>query len=106
MAVESKLQHPRPRHLELVAERRNVRRDQAEILSNERHYAQLSLYRVEKISARTWYPLAGLGRTCPGRYMPGGRQATEMIQTNHIHVSQQRAEAIDGPALARPCQPL
>jgi hypothetical protein len=45
-----------------------------------------------------------LGRSCPGRYVPGGREATEMVQTNHIHVSQQRTEAIDAPAIAGPAQ--
>src|SRR5262245_54007346 len=88
LAVESKLQHPCPRHVELVAERADIRRDQAQILSDEREYAQFSLYRAEEISARPWHPLTGLGRRCPGRDMPGGREPTEMIHTNHIHVSQ------------------
>ena len=104
MAVESKLQDSCPRHVELVAERANLRRDQAQILSDEREYAELSLYRAEEISARTWHPMPGLGRRCPGRYVPGGCEPTEMIQTNHIHVSQQRTEAIDAPAIARPAQ--
>ena len=36
MAVESKLQDTCSRNVELVAERANIRRDQAQILSDER----------------------------------------------------------------------
>ena len=90
VAVEGKLQDPCPGHVELVAKRSNVRRDQAKIFRNERQHAQLSLYRAEEISARTRDPLAGLGRSCPGRYMPGGREPAKMIQTDHVHVGEKR----------------
>src|SRR5262245_16588822 len=32
--------------------------------------------------------------------MPGGREPTKMIETNHIHVGEQRTDAIDAPAIA------
>src|SRR5262249_55853991 len=33
--------------------------------------------------------------------MPGRREPTKMIQTNHIHVRKQRTYAVDAPAKAR-----
>src|SRR5271157_2241244 len=104
VAVEGKLQNPCPGHVELVAEGTNVWRDHAKILRNERQHAQLSLHRAEEISARTWDPLPGLSRSCPGRYVPGGREPAKMIQTDHVHVGEQRTDAIDAPAVAGPTQ--
>ena len=63
-----------------------------------------SLHRAEEIGARTRDPLAGLGRGCPGRYVPGGREPAKMIQTDRVHVGEKRTDAIDAPAIAGPTQ--
>ena len=48
--------------------------------------------------------MAGLGRSCSGRYVPGGREPAKMIQADHVHVGEQRTDAIDAPAIAGPTQ--
>src|SRR5262249_33925927 len=87
-------------YLKVVTQRRNIRCDETKILGNERKDAQLSLHRVEEVSARTWDPMPGSSRRHAARYMPGGREPTKMIQANHIYVREQRAYTIDAPAIA------
>src|SRR5882757_7387365 len=100
MPIKSELEHPRPGHAEVVAEGANIGRDQPQILGDERQTAQLSLHRAEELRARTRHPLAGLRRRGSGGYVPGGRESAEMVQADRVHVSQQRAQAVDAPAEA------
>src|SRR5215469_2831047 len=88
--------------MELVAECVDVAGDQPQVFSDERKGAQFTPYRAEEVGARTRHPSAGLGRRRPGRYVPGGRECTEMIQANHVYVSQQGAHAVDPPTIAGP----
>src|SRR5258705_791550 len=99
MPIKSELEHPRPGHAELVAEGTNVRRYQPQILGDEWQTAQPSLHRAEELGARTWHPLAGLRRRGSGGYVPGGGECAEMVQADRCHVSQQGAQAVDGPAV-------
>ena len=99
VTVKSKLEDPSAGDLKLIAELGNVWRDNTEILSDEWQSAQLSFYRVEKIRARTGHPLAGLGSRCSGWYVPRGAKTAEVIEPNHIHKSEKRAEAIDAPPI-------
>src|SRR6266478_1837968 len=99
MPIKSELEHPRPGHAEVVAEGANIGRDQPQILGDEWQTAQPSLHRAEELGARTWHPLAGLRRRCSGRYVPGGCESAEMVQADRVHVSQQGAQAVDGPAV-------
>ena len=99
VTVKSKLKHASTGDLEIIAELGNVGRDDTEILGDKWQSAQFFFYRIEKIRARTRHPLAGLGGRCSGRYMPRGAEPAEMIETNHIHKSEKRAEAIDAPAI-------
>src|SRR5215831_9847561 len=94
--------------MELVAECVDVAGDQPQVFSDERKGAQFTPYRAEEVGARTRHPSAGLGRRRSGRDVPGGRERTEMIQANHIHVSQQGTHAVDPPAIAGPtkCVPI
>ena len=48
----------------------------------------------------TRHPLATLGGRRAGRYVPGRRKAAEVIEPNHVHVSQQSPQAVDAPAIA------
>ena len=47
------------------------------------------LDRGEEIGPGTRHPLARLGRRRSGRHVPGGREAAEVIEPNHVHVGQQ-----------------
>ena len=47
-AVESKLQDPHSRQVELVAERIHIRRDRSQILGDERHSPEFFLHALEK----------------------------------------------------------
>ena len=90
MRVEGELEHSRTGNAELVAEGANVRRYQPQMLGDERQIAQLSLHRAEELGARARHPLAGLRRRCSGQYAPGGSERAEMVQADHVHMSQQR----------------
>src|SRR5712692_1316483 len=99
MSIKGELEHPRPGHLELVAEGANVRRYQPQILGDERQTAELPPHCAEEFGARSRHPSAGLRRRCSGRYVPGGCESAEMVQADRVHVSQQGAQAVDGPAV-------
>jgi hypothetical protein len=45
---------------------------------------------VRKKSAPGPGPLAGLGRRCSDWHVPGGCERSEMIEANHVHMTQQR----------------
>src|SRR5262249_53732951 len=98
-AVESKLKDTRSGYLKLIAKRINVRSDQPQILGNERYAAYLFLHSLKEISSWTLYPLARLGCRQFGRNMPCRCKGAEVIQTNHIHVHEQSAQAIDAPTI-------
>src|SRR4029077_1361523 len=89
MTVEGELQDPSPRQLKLVAECVYVRRDQSQILDDERQTAQLTLDCLKEISSWTGDPLSRLCSRCAGGDVPGRGKGTEMIQANHIDVGQQ-----------------
>src|SRR5215472_4604524 len=80
VAVKSKLKHASTGDLELIAKLGNVRRDNPEILSDERQSAQFFFYRIKKICARALHPLTCLGGYCSGRYMPRRCEPAKMIQ--------------------------
>src|SRR5262245_5219734 len=88
--------------MELVAECVDVGRDEPQVFDDEWEGAQFAPYRAEEVSARTRHPSAGLGRRRLGWDVPGGRERTEMIQANHIHVSQQGSHAVYPPTIAGP----
>jgi len=94
------LQDACPGDLEIIAELGNVGRDDAKILGDKWQSAQFFFHRIEKISARTRHPLSGLGSRRTGWYVPRGAKTAEVIQTDDIHKSEKRAEAIDAPAIA------
>ena len=83
-----------------------VRRDQAQVLRDERQAAQLVLHGAEKFSAGAGHPFAGFRGRRSRRYVPGGRERAEMIQADQVHVSQQRAESVDPPGIAGPAMRL
>src|SRR5258708_35048659 len=99
MGIKSELEEPGPGQAGVVAEGANIGRDQPQILGDEWQTAQPSLHRAEELGARTWHPLAGLRRRGSGGYVPGGGECAEMVQADRIHVSQQGAQAGDGPAV-------
>ena len=83
-----------------VPELAHVRRDDPQVLGEERQRAQCFLYHAEEVGARARHPLAGLRRRRPGRYVPRRRESSEVIQTDRVDVSQQGAQAVDAPAVA------
>src|SRR5580658_778448 len=63
--------------------------------------AQLALHCLKKTGSRTRDPLPGLSRRRSGWDVPRGREPAEVIQANHIDVSQQSAQPIDAPPITR-----
>src|SRR5580692_1854690 len=61
--------------------------------------AQLRLRCLKKIGSRTRYPLPGLSRWRSGGNMPCSHKPAEVIQANHIDVSQQSTQPIDAPPI-------
>src|SRR5260370_37771605 len=92
--------------MKMVGELTNVRRDESQVLRDERQSAEVSLDRAKELSARTRRPLARLGGWRPGWDVPGGGELTKMIQPNQIQVSQQRLHAVDAPSVAGPANHL
>src|SRR5207247_239875 len=99
-AVEGELKNPAPRQMELVEEGPYVRRDQPQVLGDERQSVQLSLYRAEELGARSCHPLSSLGSRCFSRYVPGGCEPSKMIQANGVHMRQQGTQAVYPPTIA------
>src|SRR4029077_9807172 len=56
--------------------------------------------RDEKFVARTRQPRSGLRRRRIRRYVPGGQESAEMIQTNQVNVVEQRTQTSDPPTVA------
>src|ERR1700683_1675381 len=61
--------------------------------------AQLRLRCLKKIGSRTRHPLPGLSRWRSGWNVPRSREPAEVIQANHIDVSQQSTQPIDAPPI-------
>src|SRR5580704_1089397 len=61
--------------------------------------AQLRLHCLKKAGSRTRNPLPGLSRWRSGWNVPGSREAAEVIQANHIDVSQHSTQPIDAPPI-------
>ena len=102
LAVEGKLQHAHSRQLELVAQRLHIVRVISPRSSAMNGSAPNSVCTaVKKLGARAGHPLAGFAPSGSRRNVPGGCERAEMIQTNHVDVREQRAQAIDAPAIAR-----
>ena len=64
---------------------------------------RLLLDGAEELGARASAPIGPLCAVdAPGWHVPGRREGAEMIQPNHVHVGQQRAQAVDAPAISAP----
>src|SRR5271170_3409305 len=61
--------------------------------------AQLGLHGLKKAGSRTRHPLPGLSRWRSGCNVPRGREPAEVIQANHIDMSQHRTQPIDAPPI-------
>src|SRR5690242_9689001 len=97
VTIERELQDAGARQLKLVAEQRHVRSDGAQILDYKWQAPQFSLDGLEKTRSWTRYPLAILRCLGTGRYVPGSREAPEVIQANHVYVAQQTADSLNAP---------
>src|ERR1700733_14635882 len=60
---------------------------------------QLGLRCLKKAGSRTRHPPPGLSRWRSGWNVPASRESAEVIQANHIDVSQQSTQPIDAPAI-------
>src|SRR5580658_5944331 len=61
--------------------------------------AQLCLHGLKKAGSGTRHPLPGLSRWRSGWNVPRSREPAEVIQANHIDVSQQSPQPIDAPPI-------
>src|SRR5580658_2359140 len=61
--------------------------------------AQLGLHCLKKAGRRTRHPLPGLSRWRSGWDVPRSREPAEVIQANHIDMSQQSTQPIDAPPI-------
>src|SRR5262249_54056263 len=104
--VEGELQHARPGQVKRVPERGHVRRDDPQVLGEERQTAQGLLHYPEEIRARTRHPLADLRRERAGRDMPGCRECSEVIEADRLDVGQQGAQSVEAPAVTARAQRL
>ena len=84
----------------------DVGRDDAQVLGDERQAAQLGAGRPEEIlpGPGTHWPSRAVG--CPGRDVPGGGEAAEVVEPDDVHLRQHGAQAGDPPAIARPAERL
>ena len=89
-----------PGRWNLIAQRGHVGRDQPQVLGDEGQGAEALLDGLEELGARASDPLARLGRRGSRRHVPGRRERAEMIQPDHVHLGQQRAKAVDAPAIS------
>src|SRR5580693_8071493 len=99
MTIEGELQDARPRHAKLVSQGLHVGRNKTQIFRDEWQLAQLGLHGLKKAGSRTRDPLPGLSRWRSGWNVPRSREPAEVIQANHIDVSQQSAQSIDAPPI-------
>ena len=106
MTIEGKLQNPGARDLKLVAQGHHVRGDYAEILSQEREAAEFLTRCLEKRNPGAWNPLATARVRRPRGDVPGGGEAPEVIEPDHVHVGQQGAQALNAPAKTVPPERL
>src|ERR1700730_11585347 len=61
--------------------------------------AEFCLHCLKKAGSRTRHPLSRLSRWRSGRNVPRGLEPAEVIQANHIDVSQQSTQPIDAPPI-------
>src|ERR1700728_1287907 len=61
--------------------------------------AQVCLHCLKKAGSRTRHPLPRLSRLRSRWNVPRSREPAEVIQANHIDVSQQSAQPIDAPPI-------
>ena len=66
----------------------------------KRQGAQALLDGREELGAWASDPLAALCRRGSRCHVPGRRKGAEMIQSNHVDVGQERAKAVDVPAIS------
>src|SRR5262245_39330496 len=100
MTVEGELKNPRSREVELVAQRIHIRCDQPQVLDDKGQSAQFSLYRLKEIGTRPRDPPPRLCRRGSGGHVPSSGKRTEMVQSNHVDMRQQRAQSTDTPVVA------
>ena len=99
MTIEGELQDAHPRQTKLVAQSMHVGGNKTQIFGDEWQMAQLGLHCLKKAGSWARHPLPGLSRWRSGWNVPRGRESAEVIQANHIDVSQQSAQTIDAPAI-------
>ena len=96
-AIKCELKDQHARQVPLIAQRANLRRDQAKVFSDESRQRHLPAHRLQQLSARAFYP-APASRACRiPRYFPVGFQRAKMINAQEIELSQLMPEPIDPP---------
>ena len=81
-----------PGNSKLIAQLADVRSNEAEVFGDEWKFAELPLCGLEELGTRPGYPLTRLRRRRPGGHMPRSRKSAEVIEPNHVHMRQQRAQ--------------
>src|SRR5215216_3067826 len=99
-AVERELQHLHARKAKLVTKGDDIRGDKAEIFDDERERPQSALHGIEDGAPWTRLPMAGRRSWRIGWYDPGCGERPEVVDAEHINLSQRGADAIDPPDIA------
>ena len=84
LTPEGELQDPHARKSEGIPQLVDVGRDQAEILGDDRLGPQRRGRGVEERAARAGHPAAMLGGGVGRRNLPGGREAAEVVDPEHV----------------------
>src|SRR5205085_11876255 len=80
-------------------QRLHVRRDDAEVFSDDGHLAEILPEQCEQLAARHLDPVAALGSRVTGRNFPAGGKATEVIYADDVNRSERRAQTIFPPLI-------
>src|SRR5262249_1262791 len=102
VAIESKLQHAHSGQLELIAQRSDRGRDEAQVFGQQRKTTQGLSSFLKKVGPWAGYPLASGRRRRSGRYMPGRLEAAEVINADRVEKLQSQPQAVEPPTIARP----
>ena len=83
------------------ADRVDLRRDDAQVLGDERQAAELRFERVQELAARPRHPPARLGRRRPRRDVPVRLEPAEVVEPDQVDLLQDVPHPIDPPGDSR-----
>src|SRR6266498_2447517 len=97
---EGELQHLHPRNPDRLAQLDDLRRDESEVLGDERQIAERVADGIEQRLAWTRHPAAVNSRRLVRRNLPIRDEAPEVIDAQNVGEAQRGAEARHPPTVA------